>query len=129
MKEAIKCLGCSSEKERVIRVLKVCNRPIVRKDRRENLKKRAEMRIKVSKRTESTIDRATKVSPDECPAGRNKTWRCCCRPFAFEYIEMRLHVSCERKGVLVDLPARKPNWYGETRWSMASLIRLLRRAA
>ena len=49
MKETIKCLGRSGEKERVIRVLGVCNRPIVRKDRRENLKKRAKMRIEVFK--------------------------------------------------------------------------------
>ena len=57
MKEAIKCLGCSSEKERVIRVLEVCNRPIVRKDRRENLKKRAEMRIKVFKENRKYNDK------------------------------------------------------------------------
>ena len=57
MKEAIKCLGCSSEKERVVRILEVCNRPIVRKDRRENLQKRAKTRIKVFKKNRKYNDK------------------------------------------------------------------------
>ena len=57
MKEAIECLGSSGKQECIIRILQVCDGLVMRKNRRQNLKKRAKVRIEILKKDRKDNDK------------------------------------------------------------------------